>query len=113
VPTIAWLALTFAAFALAILTVFGLASRLLTLERRVAQWERSERITPAKLAEISEVNEAVQRGLDLLKKLNQREVMRARRDDGKYAPMHGANGSDKDELRRRAGLTAGKPAPHS
>jgi hypothetical protein len=98
--------------ALAFVSVFGLVTRQMALERRLSSWEKSERLTPQRLAELAELNTAVERGLDLLKKLNQREVMRARRDDGTYAPMHGANGSDKDELRRRAGLRAGNPAPH-
>lgn len=115
-PTIVWTVANLVLLALAIAAVLVLAARVLGLQLRLEQCEtqlanieRTERMTPAKLAELSEVNEGVQRAQDLLKKLNQREVMRARRDDGTYAPM---NGSDKDALRRRAGLRAGMPAPH-
>ncbi len=49
------------------------------------------------------------------KRINQREVMRERRanesaESSTPASIHGIN--DKDELRRRAGLVAGKPARH-
>ena len=98
--------------ALAIVGILVQARRISSLERMFSTFERTERMTARDLAALAEVNEGIQRGHELLKKLNQREVMRARRDDGTYAPMHGANGSDKDALRRRAGLIAGKPAPH-
>jgi hypothetical protein len=56
-----------------------------------------------------------------LKRISQREVMRERREDarsneagrGKFSlPASGAT-LTKDELRRRAGIVAGRPAPHS
>jgi len=82
------------------------------MERRLAAWEKSERLTPQRLAELAEVNEAVKRAEELLVKVNRREIARAkpRAEDGTYTPW--ANGSDKDALRRRAGLRAGQPAPH-
>jgi len=116
VPTIVWTFTFLVLTGIAIAAVLWLAGRdlrlelrLQELERMFAQLERSERLTPTKLAELGEVNEGIKRGEQLLKKLNQREVMRERRADGSYAHM---NGSDKDALRRRAGLVAGQPAPH-
>jgi len=98
--------------ALAFVSVFGLATRLMALERRLASWEKSERLTPQRLAELAEVSEAVKRAEELLVKVNRREIARAkpRAEDGEFRPW--ANGSDKDALRRRAGLVAGQPAPH-
>lgn len=79
------------------------------LNTQVANVERSERLTPARLAELAEVKAATERATELLTKVNRREIAAAKRrdHDGTFA-----NGSDKDELRRRAGLVAGKPAPH-
>ena len=70
--------------------------------------EASERLTPSKVAELAEFKDAIEKADALLARINQREVMRARRADA--APV--SQLSDKDELRRRAGLVAGRPAPH-
>lgn len=117
-PTIAWIFTLLAVLALAIASVLGLAGRVLGLQTRLqscesalAQLERTERLTPSKLAELGELREAVSRADALLVKVNRREIAAAkRRDDaGQFA---GSNGADKDELRRRAGLRAGEPARH-
>lgn len=80
-----------------------------SVSARLSQMETSERLTPSKLAELAACNDAIAKADALLVRINQREVMRARRADA--API--ASLSDKDALRRRAGLVAGKPAPHS
>jgi len=79
----------------------------------LSQLERTERLTPSKLAELAEFREALQRAEALLEKVNRREIARAkpRADDGTYAKPNGA-AVTKDELRMRAGLIAGRPAPH-
>ena len=49
------------------------------------------------------------------KRINARDTMRERREkelDGSSTPASTLNGTDKNELRRRAGLVAGKPARH-
>lgn len=74
--------------------------------------ETSERLTPSKLAELSEFQEALSRAEELLHKVNRREIARAkaRAEDGTYVKPNGA--ITKDQLRARAGLIAGRPAPH-
>jgi len=69
--------------------------------------ERAERLTPSTLAELAAVRDAIDKGNALLKRIASRETMRDRREN----PAFDA-GSSKDDLRRRAGLIAGKPAPH-
>lgn len=78
---------------------------------RVSEVETSERLTPSKLAALSEFNEALQRCEELLVKVNRREIARAkpRSDDGTF---NGAPRDLKDQLRMRAGLRAGQPARH-
>jgi ABC-type multidrug transport system fused ATPase/permease subunit len=63
-------------------------------------------LTASSLAELAELRDAIDKGNELLKRVNQREVMRARRE----TPINPH--ASKDELRRAAGLVAGKPAPH-
>jgi len=89
--------------------VAGLQLRLEQCEVQMANVERSERLTPSRIAELADLKEAVSRTEDLLLKVNRREIARAKRrdDDGTFT-----NGTDKDALRRRAGLRAGQPAPH-
>jgi len=79
----------------------------------VSEWERTMRLTPSKLAELGELRAAVERSEELLMKVNRREIARAKARDetGAFARPNGA--TTKDELRARAGLRAGMPAPHS
>jgi len=92
--------------------MLGLQLRLQQCEQQLAQLERSERLTPTRLAELGELREAVNRADALLTKVNRREIAAAKRrdDEGQFSR---ANGRDKDELRRRAGIRAGVPAEHS
>lgn len=64
--------------------------------------------TSSTRVELAEMHDAIGKAEELLKKVNQREVMRARRSGNAIDPA-----ATKDELRRAAGLVAGKPAPHS
>jgi len=79
----------------------------------ISEMEKAERLTPSKLAALSEFNEALQRCEELLLKVNRREIARAkaRASDGSYVGPNGA-GETKEQLRARAGLLAGRPAPH-
>lgn len=88
------------------------AARLFSAECAKCCGELSEKVsrmhsTASTHVELAEMRDAIGKAEELLKKVNQREVMRARRS---------GNGIDaaatKDELRRAAGLVAGKPAPH-
>jgi len=85
---------------------------LASVSSRCSALETQERLTPSKLAALSEFSEALTRAEELLLKVNRREIARAkaRSEDGTFA----VNGTDslKDQLRRRAGLRAGQPAPH-
>lgn len=81
----------------------------------LSQLERTERLTPSRLAELAEFREALSRCEQLLEKVNRREIAAAKRraDDGTFAPNGGDVASLKDALRRKAGLKAGEPARHS
>lgn len=114
-----------AIFALFLLTAVALYASVLGLRRctalyatlasvqsRCSALETAPRLTPLMLAELSEFSEALKRAEELLVKVNRREIARAkpRADDGTY--LNGGR-SLKDQLRERAGLRAGHPAPHS
>jgi len=78
---------------------------------RLCTVEKSERLTPSKLAELSEFREALSRCEELLVKVNRREIARAKPRDSDGTYINNAQ-SLKDQLRARAGLRAGQPAPH-
>jgi len=116
---------TWAIFALFLLTAGALCVSGLAIARvnracaasasalsKLSDLETSERLTPSKLAALSEFNEALTRCEELLVKVNRREIARAkaRADDGTYVKPNGA--MTKDQLRAMAGLVAGRPAPH-
>lgn len=90
-----------------------LSADLATVQSQLCELETSERLTPSKLAALAEFSEALTRCEELLVKVNRREVARAkaRAEDGTYVKPNGA-ATNKDQLRIRAGLTAGRPAPH-
>lgn len=106
------LSLAICASAWAVLAVRRLSVSIATALSLISEMEKAERLTPSKLAALSEFNEALQRAEELLLKVNRREIARAKRraDDGTFhnpdAPV------SKDELRMRAGLRAGQPARH-
>lgn len=101
------------AAAIAVFSSQKLSATVARLSGEVSQLERTERLTPSRLAELAEFQEALSRAELLLEKVNRREIARAkpRADDGSYRKSNGA-AVTKDELRARAGLIAGKPAPH-
>jgi len=102
----------FSASVYALRRCIALSAMLVSVSSRCSDLETQERLTPSKLAALSEFSEALTRAEELLLKVNRREIARAKKrsDDGTFS----ANGSDslKDQLRRRAGLRAGEPAPH-
>lgn len=111
----AWFLLTVPALyasAVAYATMRKHSAALAAVQLQLSQVETSERLTPSKLAALTEFNEALTRCEDLLVKVNRREVARAkaRAEDGTYVKPNGA--ATKDQLRARAGLVAGRPAPH-
>lgn len=67
-------------------------------------------LTSSQLAELAEVRDAIEKGNALLKRINQRETMRDRRESSGRPSVDSI--TDKDQLRRIAGLRAGTPAPH-
>lgn len=89
-----------------------LSATLASVNSRLCEVEMREHLTPSKLAALSEFSEALTRAEELLLKVNRREIARAkaRADDGTYIKPNGAQ--TKDQLRLRAGLVAGRPAPH-
>jgi len=98
----------------AIFLNFRHSAALAQLRSALFDLERSERLTPSKLAQLSEFQEAVNRAEELLTKVNRREIARAKRraDDGTFVETSGS-GTLKDQLRVKAGLRAGKPPLHS
>lgn len=68
-------------------------------------------LTASQLVELAQVSDAVAKGNALLKRINSRETMRDRRIATEDAPPVDP-AALKAYLRRKAGLTAGKPAPH-
>lgn len=84
----------------------GISARLASISGEVSRLATTEHSTVSTLAELAEVRDAIDKGNELLKRVNQREVMRARRNGALDF------GATKDDLRRAAGLVAGKPAPH-
>lgn len=79
------------------------------LSRRLSSMETTERLTPSRLEELAVVRDAIEKGEQLLKRISQREIMRERRaaESVDSFPVN-----DKNALRIRAGLVAGRPAPH-
>jgi len=79
---------------------------------KLSEMEKAERLTPSKLAALAEFNESLARAEELLVKVNRREIARAKKraDDGTFTDAEPL--TLKDQLRKRAGLVAGKPAPH-
>jgi hypothetical protein len=125
-----WKMGTWAIFALFLLTAGACCASAIALRRattafataanalsKASEVEKSERLTPSKLAAFSEFSEALTRAEELLVKVNRREIARAKKDEttGKFVVRANGSGpmSVKDELRLRAGLRAGMPAPHS
>lgn len=101
------------ASAYAIRRCIALSATVASVSSRCSAVETQERLTPSKLAALSEFSEALTRAEELLLKVNRREIARAKKrdDDGTFT-VNGAQ-SLKDQLRARAGLRAGQPAPHS
>lgn len=82
------------------------------LRFRLSEMEKSTLLTPSKLSALAEYNESLQRCEELLLKVNRREIARAKKrsDDGTFTDQPAL--TLKDQLRKRAGLVAGQPAPH-
>ncbi len=106
----------FSASAYALRRITALSATIANALSKLSEVETSERLTPSKLAALSEFNEALTRAEELLVKVNRREIARAKKDETSGKFVHRANGSGgltlKDQLRAQAGLRAGMPAPH-
>lgn len=105
--------LAFCASAYALAVANRCSAMIASALETISAVEKSERLTPSRLAELSEFREAIQRAEELLVKVNRREIARAkpRAEDGTYVNRNAT--LSKDDLRARAGLIAGRPAPHS
>lgn len=102
------IAFALSACVISVQTRTDLSAAVARLSSSVSSMERAERLTPSQLVELNQLNDACAKANDLLKRINQREVMRDRR----AAVVVDLPTGSKDELRRRAGLVAGRPAPH-
>lgn len=93
----------------ALRTIFATRAQLLS---KLYEMEKQTPLTASKLAALAEYNESLQRCEELLLKVNRREIARAKKrtDDGTFTDAEPL--TLKDQLRKRAGLIAGKPAPH-
>jgi hypothetical protein len=88
---------------------------------RASSLASSLRSTTSLLAELHEIRDYVAKLDKWAKRINAREVMSERRGDGTFNGVRPTGSSkraslsaveSKDELRRRAGIIAGRPAPH-
>lgn len=108
-------AVAFSASVYALRRCIVLSATLASVSLRCSEVETTERLTPSKLAALSEFNEALTRAEELLVKVNRREIARAKKNEvtGKFVRANGSAGmSLKDQLRVQAGLKAGQAAPH-
>lgn len=83
---------------------------------RISELEKPQRSTASLLAASAELRESCERAETLLDRINKRDAVRAsreRRSDGTFSATSISNPADlKQQLRIRAGLVAGQPAPH-
>jgi coenzyme F420-reducing hydrogenase alpha subunit len=80
---------------------------------RISEMEKPQRSTASLLAASVELRESCERAETLLDRVNKRDAVRAsreRRSDGTFTATNSAD--LKQQLRIRAGLVAGQPAPH-
>jgi hypothetical protein len=88
--------------AIALFNCRTLSNRMRSLSAGVAvcsgkllELERTERLTPSKLAELADVNDSIDKGLALLKRINSRETMRDRQ---RSSSQTSGNSRDADGL---------------
>lgn len=93
-------------------TLRSLSAEIAVVSGKLSQIEQAERLTPSKLAELADVRDAIGKGNALLKRINSRETMRDRHAQAQAVQAVDMP-IDKAELRRRAGIVAGKPVQHS
>ena len=106
------MALAICASAAAIWVALRASATAANVSWMISDMEKSERLTPSKLAELAEFKDSIARAEQLLTKVNRRVIAQTKSRD--EAGMF--NGSEpaslKDALRKRAGLRAGQPANH-
>jgi len=107
-----WSVLSFSLATLALIAAALLTVGLHQLRIELQRIERAERMTPTRLAELAEFKESLSRAEELLVKVNRREIARGKARNGAGEFVDSSPTSVKDELRKRAGLRAGQPAPH-
>ena len=102
------------AAATALFLLARLSATVVSLSGALSTLEKTERLTPSRLAELAEYRESLARAEQLLEKVNRRAIANAkpRSEDGTFAPG-GDVANLKDALRRKAGLKAGEPARHA
>lgn len=114
-----------AVIAVGLLTLIAVAAFVgcVIATRRCSEAVRQTRSTASVHAELIEIRDYMSKVDAWMKRISQRELMRDRRGtDGRLAAAGGSRAlrdeepraaeSHKDALRRRAGLTAGRPAVH-
>lgn len=89
-------------------TVFALSAEVTGLGSRLDQMPT---LTPSSLVALAELKESLQRGEELLAKVNRREIAnaKARGENGTFS----GGATLKDQLRAQAGLRAGQVPRHS
>ena len=116
---ISLLALLFALFALAGCVV---VQRLHVADHaqscsRISAVEKPQHSTASLLAASVELRESCERAEAILDRINKRDAVRAsreRRSDGTFSVTSTSSPAEiKQELRRRAGIVPGRPAPHA
>jgi Asp-tRNA(Asn)/Glu-tRNA(Gln) amidotransferase A subunit family amidase len=96
----------------AVSVTFRLSATIARVQSQLSDLQKTERLTPSRIAQLSEFNEALNRAEELLVKVNRREIARskARDTDGTFT---GSPAALKDHLRQKAGLRAGQHPMHS
>ena len=88
---------------------------------QASRWASQLRSMTSLLAELHEIRDYVAKLDKWAKRINLRDQQRERSDDGTFSAARPTASSkrvslsaveSKDELRRRAGIIAGRPAPH-
>lgn len=97
----------------AILGALHTSAEIANLRGSLSSWEKSERLTASKLAELADVRDGIEKGNALLYRIAQRETMRDRRANGAASEQLPSDPAAlKAYLRQKAGLVAGKVPPH-
>lgn len=104
-----WLAVLTALSACVLVTrqVNRLSADVASIWSAFASLEKAERLTPSRLAELAELNNAIGQGNQLLDKINRRITSQEWRDARKDRPSTETTSTGSDDLKRQLRVKAG------